>query len=189
MKRMTLVMLFSLALPALAAQGPKHPVDIKQEPPPASTAAPAAAPAQAKADLKDAKGKSAGSVTLLETPEGVKLKITATGLDSGKHGIHVHEIGKCAPPDFKSAGAHFNPTGKKHGAQNPSGPHAGDLPNLVASADGMASGDMTLHGTTLASLMDADGSAIVIHAKEDDEKTDPSGNSGDRVACGVVTAQ
>jgi superoxide dismutase, Cu-Zn family len=183
LNRIALVVLTALALPALA-----EPDRMK------GPGAPTAEPAQAKADLKDAKGKSAGSATLMETPEGVKVKITATGLDGGKHGIHVHEVGKCDPPDFKSAGAHFNPASKKHGSQNPAGPHAGDLPNLVASTDGMASGDMTLHGLKLGkgekdTLMDKDGSAIVIHAKADDEKTDPSGNSGDRVLCGVVTSQ
>jgi superoxide dismutase, Cu-Zn family len=182
MKSMTRL---ALATAVLLAAGVASAADPNKPAPPE--------PAHAKAELKDAKGRAAGSVKLTETSDGVKLAITATGLDAGKHGIHVHEVGKCDPPDFKSAGAHFNPHAKKHGSQNSAGPHAGDLPNLVASADGMASGDMTVKGVTLGkgekdTLMDADGSAIVIHAKADDEKTDPSGNSGDRVVCGIVTA-
>lgn len=144
------------------------------------------------ADLKDAQGKAAGSATFTESGGMVQMKLKATGLAPGKHGIHVHEVGKC-DGDFKSAGAHFNPHGKKHGVQSDQGAHAGDLRNLEAKADGTASLQVTLHGVTLDqgeknSLLDADGSAIVIHAKEDDEKTDPSGNSGDRIVCGVISS-
>lgn len=161
----------------------------------AQTTLPAAAAstAQAKAELKDVKGRPAGTATFTESGGMVKLKLNATGLDAGKHGIHVHEVGKCDPPDFESAGAHFNPHGRKHGVKAAQGAHAGDLPNLVASTEGLASADMTMPGVTLAkgeknSLLDKDGSALVIHAKEDDEVTDPAGNSGDRLICGVVTA-
>ena len=155
--------------------------------------APAAPTAQAKAELKDANGRPAGTATFTESGGMVKLKLNATGLDGGRHGIHIHEVGKCDPPDFESAGAHFNPHGRKHGVKAEQGAHAGDLPNLVASAEGMASADMTMPGVTLAkgeknSLLDKDGSALVIHAKEDDEVTDPAGKSGDRVICGIVTA-
>jgi superoxide dismutase, Cu-Zn family len=145
----------------------------------------------ATATLKDAQGKAAGTATFTDTAGVVQMKLKATGLTPGKHGIHVHEVGKC-DGDFKSAGAHYNPHGKKHGGQSDAGAHAGDLPNLTADADGKASLQTTLHGVTLEegahnSLLDKDGSALVIHAKEDDERTDPSGNSGDRVVCGVLT--
>ena len=148
--------------------------------------------ASATAQLRDAKGQSAGTATFTQVGGVVKMKVTATGLAPGKHGLHVHEVGKCEGGDFKSAGAHFNPHGKKHGTDNEQGTHAGDLPNLEAGADGKATLQSVLHGVTLErgaanSLLDADGSAVVIHAKEDDQKSDPSGNSGDRVVCGVVT--
>jgi len=144
----------------------------------------------ATAALKDAQGKAAGTATFTESGGMVQMKLKATGLTPGKHGIHVHEVGKCEG-DFKSAGAHFNPHGKKHGVQSDQGAHAGDLRNLEARDDGTASLQVTLHGVTLDkgeknSLLDADGATVVIHAKEDDEKTDPSGNSGDRIVCGVI---
>jgi len=151
----------------------------------------AAADATATAALKDAKGQSVGTATFTEVGGVVKLKVSASGLTPGNHGIHVHEKGKCEGADFKSAGAHFNPHGKQHGTDNEQGTHAGDMPNLEAGADGKAALQTVLHGVTLErgaanSLLDADGAAVVIHAKADDQKTDPSGNSGDRVACGVV---
>lgn len=145
----------------------------------------------ATAALKDAQGKPTGTATFTATGGIVQLKLKATGLSPGKHGIHVHEVGRC-DGDFKSAGAHYNPHGKKHGGQNDDGAHAGDLPNLTADADGKAALQTTLHGVTLDegaanSLLDKDGAALVIHAKEDDERSDPAGNSGDRIACGVIT--
>lgn len=147
----------------------------------------------ATAALKDAQGKPAGSAAFTESGGMVQMKLKATGLAPGKHGIHIHETGKCDGPDFKSAGAHFNPHGKKHGLHNDAGAHAGDLSNLEAKADGTATLQATLPGVTLEkgekhSLLDADGAALVIHAKEDDDATDPSGNSGDRVACGIIAA-
>lgn len=145
----------------------------------------------ATAALRTAQGQPAGSATFTQSGGIVQLKLKATGLTPGKHGIHVHETGKCDGPDFKSAGGHFNPHGRQHGALNEAGTHAGDLPNLEAGADGTASLQATLHGVTLErgaanSLLDADGAALVIHAKEDDQKSDPAGNSGDRIACGVI---
>ena len=158
-----------------------------------AAAAHAAEDAKVTTHLKDASGKDAGSAAFTAASGMVKMDLKASGLAPGKHGIHIHEKGACDPPDFKSAGAHFNPHGRKHGTQADAGAHAGDLPNLVAEADGSAALTMTLQGVSLArgeknSLLDADGSALVIHAKEDDEKTDPSGNSGDRVACGIIKA-
>lgn len=156
------------------------------------TTALAAAPT-ASAKLTDATGKVVGEARLTESKTGVELTIEATGLTPGKHGFHIHQTGACTPPDFKSAAGHYNPTGKKHGAQNPEGPHHGDLPNLEASADGKAKGTFTLKGVTLKEgeneLFDKDGAAIVIHAKPDDMKSDPAGNAGDRVACGVLALE
>ena len=107
------------------------------------------------------------------------------------HGIHVHAVGKCDAPDFMSAGGHFNPTMHQHGLDNPQGSHAGDMTNLTVASDGSASVDYLLKDASLASgansLFGPDGTALVIHADMDDEKTDPSGNSGARIACGVIS--
>ena len=150
-----------------------------------ATAAPAA-----KATLKDADGKEVGTATFTPAKGGVKVHVVASGLTPGKHGIHVHAVGKCEPPDFKSAGGHFNPAGKQHGFRNPKGAHAGDMPNLTVGKNGKATGNFTAKGATLGegegSLFGPEGSALVIHAAADDEKTDPAGNSGDRIACGVI---
>jgi superoxide dismutase, Cu-Zn family len=122
---------------------------------------------------------------------GVRLTGTLTGLPPGPHGIHLHAAGRCEPPGFESAGGHFNPQGRQHGLRNPAGPHAGDAPNIVADASGRAAVDLTFAGASLEeagarSLRDADGAAVVVHASQDDQVTDPSGNSGARIACGVI---
>ncbi len=147
--------------------------------------APAAVPAVAprEAALNDGSGQSVGKVTLSEDPTGTTVKVEATKLKAGEHGLHLHETGSCTGPDFKSAGGHLNPTGKAHGRDNPKGSHLGDLANLSVGADGSATTQFLLAGTTIAQLVDADGVALVVHADPDDYKTDPSGNSGDRVAC------
>lgn len=149
----------------------------------------AAAAASARAALVDATGASKGSATVSETANGVRLVIEASGLAPGAHGLHLHTIGRCDVPDFKSAGAHWNPMTKVHGRDAPGGPHMGDLPNLIAGTDGSGRLEATIPGAKLAAgampLLDADGAAIVIHAAADDYRTDPSGNSGARVACGV----
>jgi Cu-Zn family superoxide dismutase len=150
----------------------------------ARATAPAPTP-YAEAVLRDATGKIAGKVTLL--PEGHMLEgsISVTGgLTPGQHGMHIHTIGKCTGPDFASAGGHLNPEGKQHGLENPLGAHEGDLPMLTADANGAGSLDFTAH-SSFDALFDADGSAFVIHAAPDDMKTDPTGNSGARVLCGV----
>jgi superoxide dismutase, Cu-Zn family len=144
----------------------------------------------ASAQLKDGAGKPIGTATFSPVTGGVELTVKVTDLAPGPHGIHVHAVGQCEGPEFKTAGGHFNPTGKHHGLDNPEGHHGGDLPNLSVGADGHGTLKATLHGVTLgaddASLLHAGGTAVVIHAGPDDEKTDPAGNSGARVACGVI---
>ena len=136
--------------------------------------------------LVNASGQSIGTVRAWQTAGGVSFRISATGLPHGVHGLHVHAVGRCDPPDFKSAGAHWNPAGKQHGMNNPAGPHAGDLPNVEVAANGVLNATVTLAGASMASLLDADGAALVLHATADDYKTDPSGNSGARIACAVI---
>lgn len=145
----------------------------------------------ATAEIKMADGKMVGTAHLMPAKDGVSLHITVKGLAQGTHGIHVHTVGSCQAPDFASAGAHWNPGQKMHGTDNPKGSHMGDLPNLVVKADGTGELMATLKGAHLdasaSGLLDSDGSALVLHAAPDDYKTDPSGNSGGRIACGVVT--
>jgi Cu-Zn family superoxide dismutase len=133
-------------------------------------------------------GQVLGSVRMWETPGGVTFRIAAAGLPHGLHGVHVHSVGRCEGPGFASAGPHWNPTQHQHGFNNPAGPHAGDLPNVTVAANGVLQEAVTLPGASFASLLDGDGAALVIHAKADDYATDPSGNSGDRVACAVISA-
>jgi len=148
------------------------------------------APLSAEATLKDKDNKQVGVATLIETPDGVRVAVTGYRLPPGTHGLHIHAVGQCDPPEFTSAGAHFNPGNKQHGKLNPTGPHAGDLPNLVVAASGEGGIDVTTRGFTLTqgatSVMGDKGSAIVVHANPDDDKTDPTGNSGARIACGVI---
>jgi Cu-Zn family superoxide dismutase len=138
----------------------------------------------------NAAGDSVGLATLTDSAGTVRLGVSAAELSPGPHGLHFHAKGTCTPPDFASAGAHFNPDDRKHGRLNPEGPHLGDLPNLIAEPDGSADTSFTvahdLAGAGARSLLQPGGTALVIHAKADDERTDPSGNSGDRVACAVI---
>ncbi|MFD2612348.1 superoxide dismutase family protein [Paenibacillus gansuensis] len=149
-----------------------------------------AKPVQVK--LVDTKGKPAGTAAITQQAKGVLITIEAAGLTPGKHGFHIHENGKCEPPKFTSAGSHFNPGGAEHGFNNPKGYHGGDLPNLVADASGTAKGEIFVDYVTLAkgkanSLLKPGGTSIVIHAGEDDYVTNPAGNSGDRVVCGIIS--
>jgi superoxide dismutase, Cu-Zn family len=172
MKTLMLLAIFLLAGPALAAKSP--------------------APRKARANLHDSSGKSVGVVNLFETPRGLQIRIQAQGLKPGSHGIHFHEKGTCEGPDFKSAGSHFAMPETKHGLLNTEGgPHLGDLPNLEVGADGHVRTTLSTNRVTLGegthSLFKEGGTAVVIHAAADDQKTDPSGSSGDRIACGVVS--
>jgi Cu-Zn family superoxide dismutase len=140
-----------------------------------------------RSELKNERGQSVGSVTLTETPHGILVKGTLSNLPPGEHAIHIHETGKCEAP-FKTAGGHLNPDKKKHGILAAEGKHEGDLPNINVCADGKAQFDFFAHGLRMKDLQDADGSAVVVHATKDDYQTDPAGNAGDRIACGLVLA-
>lgn len=145
--------------------------------------------ADASAQLLDARGADRGRADFYKTTTGLRIELVARGFAPGTYGMHVHTTGQCTPPDFTSAGPHWNPTGAQHGRDNPMGAHHGDLPNLVIEPDAIGRATLTLVGTRLTGeggLLDADGAAFVIHAGPDDMKTDPSGNSGARVACGVI---
>lgn len=145
----------------------------------------------AKALLYDTNEELIGEVTFKEMEKGLELSMIANSLSPGVHGIHIHEVGKCEAPSFESAKAHFNPTHKQHGIENPLGPHAGDLPNITVDQEGevqlnFITPDFTLKKGEENSIFDEDGSSVIIHEKADDYKTDPSGNSGARIACGVI---
>jgi Cu-Zn family superoxide dismutase len=152
---------------------------------------PAPAAAQtAKAAIKDAKGKDVASATLTQTPAGVLIRLSIKGLPAGERAFHIHGVGKCEPP-FTSAGGHFNPGGKKHGVMTAAGAHAGDMPNLHVPASGELTVEVLNAAVTLEkgkpnSLFHKTGTAIVIHAGKDDYKSDPAGDAGGRIACGVI---
>lgn len=153
------------------------------------------APPAALARLVDDKGQAIGSAVFAqERGGGVRIILDVAGLAAGDHAVHIHEVGRCEPPAFESAGAHFNPTKAEHGTSNPRGPHAGDLPDVTVDTEGKGHMEVTAKLVTLvkkvpASLLDADGSAIVIHERADDKRTDPSGSSGTRIACGVIVGE
>jgi superoxide dismutase, Cu-Zn family len=145
--------------------------------------------ASGTADVRDAAGRSLGTLTLMEMAGHLMMSGTLRGLPPGTHGIHLHAVGRCDAPAFTSAGAHWNPTSRMHGMDNPQGPHMGDMRNLSVDADGMANVSTSTMGGMLRGMngaLDADGLSVVVHAAADDYRTDPSGNSGARVACGVV---
>jgi len=142
------------------------------------------------ADVAMANGTAVGTATFMQESGGVRVTGQFKGLPPGQHGIHVHAVGKCDAPDFMSAGGHFNPTSHQHGLNNPQGAHAGDMPNLTVAADGTGTINALLKDASVGGgagdLFGPDGTALVIHAMADDEMTDPTGNSGGRIACGVI---
>lgn len=142
------------------------------------------------APLAAADGAARGEARLVAIGDRVELRVAGTGLPVGNLGMHLHTVGSCDAPKFESAGPHLNPGNRKHGSENPDGSHLGDLPNLTVAADGTGNavaGLAEMRSGAEQALFDTDGTAIVIHAKADDYKTDPSGDSGDRIACGVMT--
>ncbi|OZB98417.1 superoxide dismutase family protein [Paenibacillus sp. XY044] len=146
---------------------------------------------QLKVKIVDSKGGEVGTALLTQKGDAVQIHIEAANLPPGEHGIHFHENAKCDPPDFKTAGAHFNPGGKQHGFHNPKGYHAGDLMNIHVKPDGTVNADLESKSVTLMkgaanSLLKPGGTAIIIHEKADDYVTDPSGNSGNRIACARI---
>lgn len=149
---------------------------------------------EARGTFIDLEGAEAGSVMLTQADGSVAISGDAMGLEPGEHGIHFHMTGDCdAAGKFESAGGHFNPTDHKHGLENTEGPHAGDLPNLTVGDDGAAAIDLTSDMISLTEgedgyVFDEDGTALIIHAAMDDQMTDPSGNSGDRLLCAVIEA-
>lgn len=150
----------------------------------------AAAPAPIEAVLRDSLGTDVGRVTLQQRDERLQVRVRVAGLTPGDHGLHIHAVGKCEPPGFQSAGAHLNPANLRHGHLNPQGPHLGDLGNLTVGTDGRGDKTIDLSGAEIRSglvaLLGTAGLAIVVHAARDDEATDPTGNSGARIACATI---
>lgn len=142
----------------------------------------------ARATVTQADGADVGTATASVAKDGVTFTFDARNMTASTYAVHVHTTGKCEGPKFTTAGGHWNPTAKQHGKDNPMGAHYGDLPNLTVSAGGTGSVTFTVNGATMPGLLDADGAAFMVHAKPDDYKTDPTGDAGDRIACGVFAA-
>jgi Cu-Zn family superoxide dismutase len=157
----------------------------------APVSAPSPAPG-ARAVIADGTGKTVGEAAFWETTRGVLVRLDLRDVPAGPHGLHIHTVGKCEGPAFQTAGGHFETSGHEHGFLNPKGAHLGDLPNITVPASKQLSVEDLLSGATLQaganSLLDADGSAIIVHAGKDDYTTNPAGNAGDRFACGAITA-
>ena len=151
----------------------------------------AAAQKAVKVEMKDGMGNGVGTAELSPAAKGVSIKLNLMNLPPGMHGIHVHAVAKCEGPAFTTAGGHLNPDMKHHGLDNPDGPHAGDMLNLTVDADGTAKATIVAPGVTMGdgpnSIFTGGGTALVIHANQDDEKSDPAGNAGARIACGVIS--
>ena len=143
----------------------------------------------ATADARTAAGMLGARATTTQMGDSIRVRLEAMGMPRGTYAAHIHTTGVCAPPDFSSAGPHWNPTGQQHGRNNPAGMHKGDLPNLTVGTDGRGSFEYTIPGAWLrggpSPMLDADGAAVVIHAQADDYRSDPAGNAGARMACGV----
>lgn len=143
------------------------------------------------ADVRDAQGRTRARARVEQSGDSLRVSVEAVAMTPGTYGVHIHTVGRCDPPAFTTAGAHWNPIGQKHGKDNPQGMHKGDLPNLMVGADGRGSFEYTIPNAVLSGmlptkLVDGDGASLVIHARPDDYRTDPSGNSGGRIACGVL---
>jgi superoxide dismutase, Cu-Zn family len=147
-------------------------------------------PVAASANLVDSEGRSVGHAHLQQAPNGVLLKLDLRNATPGVHGLHIHDVGRCDRPSFASAGSHFNPTNRQHGFLSPRGPHAGDLPNIEVPATTEHSSEYFIADVTLnpgpSTLLDTNGSSLVVHAGKDDYSTDPAGESGERLACGPI---
>lgn len=147
----------------------------------------------ASANLTDTQGHTVGQARLQQTPHGVLLKLELRNATPGVHALHIHEVGRCEAPSFESAGGHFAPSGRQHGFLNAKGPHAGDLPNIEVPATRQLTVEHLVADVTLESgshsLLDSNGSAIVIHTGKDDYATEPAGDSGDRIACGQIARE
>ena len=169
------------ALPALALglAGCRHEMD---------TGTPVTGGARATAMLVASNGQQVGRATATDVAGGVRFTMQVRAMPPGTHGAHVHTVGQCDAPGFAAAGGHWNPTTRQHGAMNPQGPHLGDLPNLMIGSDGRGTLGAVIPGITVAQMLDADGASMMVHAGPDDLMTDPSGNSGGRIACGVFAA-
>ena len=160
-----------------------------QPPAPGPTPAPTRLDVRATATLNDVANTTIGTATFVDTPAGLLVTVTVTGLGIGMHGAHLHAVGSCVPPQFSSAGPHFNPSNRQHGFRNPAGRHAGDMPNIISPPAGQHRVQFILDDVRLTGrggLMDSDGASLVIHTAADDHTTDPEGDSGGRFACGVI---
>jgi Cu-Zn family superoxide dismutase len=148
------------------------------------------APKTAKAELRNAQGQPVGTASFKQARDGVSISLRVFSLPPGTHAFHIHTVGKCDPPDFKTAGGHFNPENLKHGLNNPAGPHAGDMPNVTVGQNGKGSASFlnkrVMLGEGTNSLFREGGTSLVIHEKADDNMTDPAGNAGNRIACGLI---
>ncbi len=183
---------FAGVLLLACGDGSRRSADTDTDPPgiPQDTPAGTTAAGEVTATVRNAAGNDLGALTLTENGGGIALAGRLSGLPPGEHGIHFHMTGRCEPPKFESAGKHWNPTNAAHGTKDPKGPHWGDLPNITVAEDSSVMVLGKTRGGTLRgqnALLDADGAAVVVHAKPDDHRTQPSGNSGDRIACGVVS--
>lgn len=181
----TILLLFAMVATACSADREQSKADDTND------AVPVTSHNKHEADILNTDGEKVGKATFSESADGVKIRVLAEGFEPGDKAIHIHETGKCETRDFKSAGGHFNPENKQHGSDNPRGFHAGDLPNINVSTEGKIDTEITASAVTLQagqsnSLLDADGSSLVIHEKPDDYKTDPAGDAGDRIACAAI---
>lgn len=156
----------------------------------AETATEAPSGPSARAVLRDALGNEKAQATVTQVDSGLRVRVSAAGMAPGTYGVHIHAVGRCEAPGYATAGPHWNPGGRQHGKDNPQGMHLGDLPNLVVGADGRGNLEYSVSGAGLREgstvLLDSNGAAVIIHAGPDDYTTDPSGNSGGRMACGVL---